>query len=146
MSRCPTTSLPVATALSEINPDSVVGEVGQILNEFANRPVAGRTRKVALDTFASSLGVSQKRRARAPCFSYADSRLREAGDAASPGAAEVQQRTGCRLHGSYLTPRLWWLRDTEPDTFGGVRHWMSLGGYVYLRLRGVTAAGTSTAA
>jgi gluconokinase len=38
------------------------------------------------------------------------------------------------------------LRDTEPDTFRAVRHWMSLGEYVYLRLRGVTAAGTSTAA
>lgn len=59
---------------------------------------------------------------------------------------EVQQRTGCRLHGSYLTPRLRWLRDTEPDTFGGVRHWMSLGEYVWLRILGVTAAATSTAA
>jgi gluconokinase len=42
---------------SEIDPDAVVGEVEQILNEFAIRPVAGRTRGVALDTFASSLGV-----------------------------------------------------------------------------------------
>src|SRR3954468_4311996 len=60
---------------SEIDPDAVVGEVEQILTEFASRPVAGRIRGVALDTFASSLvGVAQDERARTPCFTYADSR------------------------------------------------------------------------
>jgi gluconokinase len=134
---------------SEIDPDAVVGEVEQILNELGNRPAAGRIRGVALDSFASSLvGVAEDGGARTPCFTYADSRcanqviqLRRELD-----ELEVQQRTGCRLHTSYLTPRLRWLRDTEPDIFGGVRHWMSLGEYVWLRLLGVTAAGTSTAA
>lgn len=134
---------------SEIDPDAVVGEVEQILNEFANRPVAGRIGGVALDTFASSLvGVTKDGRARTPCFTYADSRcahqvmqLRRELD-----ELEVQQRTGCRLHTSYLPPRLRWLRDTQPDTFGAVRHWMSLGEYIWLRLLRVTAAGTSTAA
>jgi ribulose kinase len=51
-----------------------------------------------------------------------------------------------RLHASYLTARLRWLRDTMPDTFRSVRHWMSLGEYIYLQILGVTAAGTSTAA
>jgi gluconokinase len=133
---------------SEIDPDAVVGEVEQILNEFANRPVAGRIGGVALDTFASSLvGVTKDRRARTPCFTYADSRcahqvmqLRRELD-----ELEVQQRTGCRLHTSYLAPRLRWLRETEPDTFRVVRHWMSLGEYIWLRLLRVTAAGTSTA-
>jgi gluconokinase len=37
------------------------------------------------------------------------------------------------------------LRETEPDTFRVVRHWMSLGEYIWLRLLRVTAAGTSTA-
>jgi hypothetical protein len=92
---------------SEIDPDAVVGEVEQILNEFANRPVAGRIGGVALDTFASSLvGVTKDRRARTPCFTYADSRcahqvmqLRRELD-----KLEVQQRTGCRLHTSYWRP------------------------------------------
>jgi len=134
---------------SEIDPDVIVGEIEQILTEIANRPVAERIRGVALDTFASSLvGVAKDRRARTPCFTYADSRctnqviqLRRELD-----ELEIQQRTGCRLHTSYLTPRFRWLRDTEPDTFGAVRHWMSLGEYVWLRLLGVTAVGTSTAA
>jgi len=134
---------------SEIDPDAVVGEIEQILTEFANRPVAGRIRGVALDTFASSLvGVDQDQHARTPCFTYADSRCAHQVNQlrGELDELEVQQRTGCRLHSSYLTPRLRWLRDTEPDTFGAVRHWMSLGEYVYLRLLGVTAAGTSTAA
>src|SRR3954471_8279577 len=59
---------------------------------------------------------------------------------------EVQRRTGCRLYTSYLAPHLRWLHETAPDTFGAVRHWMSLGEYIYLRLLGVTAIGTSTAA
>jgi len=33
-----------------------------------------------------------------------------------------------------------------PDTFRSVRHWMSLGEYIYLQILGLTAAGTSTAA
>jgi gluconokinase len=33
-----------------------------------------------------------------------------------------------------------------PDSFRSVRHWMSLGEYIYLQILGVTAAGTSTAA
>ena len=134
---------------SEIDPDAVVVEVEQIITAFANRPFAGRVQAVALDTFASSLvGVGEDRRAWTPCFTYADSRcanqvvqLRRELD-----EMEVQQRTGCRLHTSYLTPRLRWLRDTAPDTFAAARQWMSLGEYVYLQLLGVTAAGTSTAA
>jgi gluconokinase len=134
---------------SEIDPDAVVVEVEQIITAFANRPFAGRVQAVALDTFASSLvGVGEDGRAWTPCFTYADSRcanqvvqLRRELD-----EMEVQQRTGCRLHTSYLTPRLRWLRDTAPDTFAAARQWMSLGEYVYLQLLGVTAAGTSTAA
>ena len=134
---------------SEIAPDQIVGEVHQIITALATERRVGRIGGVALDTFASSLvGVDAQRRARTPCFTYADSRcaaqvteLREELDEPA-----VQQRTGCRLHASYLPPRLRWLRDTVPNTFASVRHWMSLGEYIYLQILGVTAAGTSTAA
>ena len=59
---------------------------------------------------------------------------------------EVQQRTGCRLHSSYLPARLRWLRETDADRFAAARRWLSLGEYAYLRLLGTTAAGTATAA
>jgi gluconokinase len=59
---------------------------------------------------------------------------------------EVQQRTGVRLHSSYLPARLRWLRETDPGRFTAARRWLSLGEYAYLRLLGTTAAGTATAA
>ena len=60
---------------SEIDPDQIVGEVQQIITALATDQRGGRIGGVALDTFASSLvGVDANRRARTPCFTYADSR------------------------------------------------------------------------
>ena len=134
---------------SEIDPDQIVGEVQQIITALATDRLTGRVGGVALDTFASSLvGVDADRRARTPCFTYADSRCAAQVSELRRSLDErvIQQRTGCRLHASYLAPRLRWLCDTEPDTFTDVDHWMSLGEYIYLQILGVTAAGTSTAA
>lgn len=134
---------------SVVDPDGVVGEVAEIIDALATDRLRGRIGGVALDTFASSLvGVTADGRACTPCFTYADSRcgsqvvaLRQELDEAA-----IHQRTGTRLHSSYLAPRLRWLRETDPGTFREARRWMSLGEYVYLRLAGVTAAGTATAA
>lgn len=134
---------------SEIDPDAVLREIEEILTGLATEGIAGRVAGVALDTFASSLvGVGADGRASTPCYTYADSRcapqvseLRRSLD-----EPEVQQRTGCRLHTSYLAPRLRWIRETSPGVADSVERWMSLGEYVYLRLLGTTAAGTSTAA
>ena len=134
---------------SVIDADAVVREVEEIVDALAVRRLEGRIGGVALDTFASSLvGVDADGQACTPCFTYADSRcgdqvvaLREELDEAA-----VHQRTGTRLHSSYLAPRLRWLRETDPSTFRQAHRWMSLGEYVYLRLAGVTAAGTATAA
>ncbi len=134
---------------STLDPDAVVREVEEILDALARPELQGRIGGVALDTFASSLvGVAGDGQACTPCFTYADSRcgaqvvaLRDELDEAA-----LHQRTGTRLHSSYLAPRLRWLRETDPDTFRRAQRWMSLGEYVYLRLTGVTAAGTATAA
>jgi gluconokinase len=134
---------------SEIDPDQVVDELGQIITGLAAASLQGRIAGVALDTFASSLvGVDGDGRAVTPCYTYADSRcgpqvtaLRQELD-----EAEVQQRTGCRLHSSYLPARLRWLRETDPDLFAAARRWLSLGEYAYLRMLGTTATGTATAA
>jgi gluconokinase len=134
---------------SVIDADAVVREVEEIVDALAGSRPEGRIGGVALDTFASSLvGVAADGQACTPCFTYADSRcgaqvvaLRQELDEAA-----VHQRTGTRLHSSYLAPRLRWLRETDPDAFRSAQRWMSLGEYVYLRLAGVTAAGTATAA
>ena len=134
---------------SEINPDQVTDEVGRIVDELASRFDPGLIQGVAIDTFASSLvGVGEDGAAVTTCYTYADSRcagqvtqLRQELDEAA-----IQQRTGCRLHASYLTPRFRWLRTSKSAEFAAAHQWMSLGEYVYLRLLGVTSAGTSTAA
>jgi gluconokinase len=138
-----------ADGTSVIDPGGVVDEVAQVIGTLAGRWGAGRIAAVALDTFASSLvGVGSGGRAVSPCYTYADSRC--AGQVAALrrelDEPAVQQRTGCRLHASYLAPRLRWLQATQPDVFGAAARWMSLGEYVYLRLLGTTAAGTSIAA
>lgn len=134
---------------STIDPDQVVDELGRILDALTEQDLAGRVGGVALDTFASSLvGVDEDGNAITPCYTYADSRCSAEVDElrGKLDEAEVQQRTGTRLHTSYLTPRLMWLRNTEPALFERAARWLSLGEYVLLRWLGTTACGTSTAA
>ncbi|MPV35902.1 gluconokinase [Georgenia subflava] len=138
-----------ADGTSVVDPDAVLAEVEEILTILARRDLAGRIAGVALDTFASSLvGVDRDGRPLTPCYTYADSRCADQVTAlrAELDESDVQQRTGTRLHSSYLPARLRWLRETEPETFGRVSRWLSLGEYLYDRILGTTAVGTSTAA
>ena len=136
---------------SVIDPDAVADEVSAVIDELcarASSPIGG----VALDTFASSLvGVDADQQSLTPCFTYADGRCAPQLDAlraelGPAGEAAVQQRTGCRLHTSYLTARLRWLAETAPEVTRRVHRWVSLGEYNHLRLVGTAAVGTSTAA
>ncbi|MHB1289493.1 gluconokinase [Georgenia sp.] len=138
-----------ADGTSEIDPDAVVAELDQIITTLATPALSGRIGGLALDTFASSLvGTDADGAALTPCYTYADSRCAPqlADLRAELDEAAVQQRTGTRLHTSYLAPRLRWLRETAPETFARVTRWLSIGEYAYLRLLGRTAVGTSTAA
>lgn len=138
----------LANGTSTIDPELVVDEVRDAIERLvarASTPIAA----VALDTFASSLvGVDADGVAITPCYTYADSR-------SAPQVSylksildedEVQQRTGTRQHTGYLPARFLWLKQHHRSTFDRVDRWLSLGEYVYLRLIGTTAAGTSTAA
>ncbi|ALU38525.1 sugar kinase [Kocuria flava] len=135
---------------SVLDPDRVVEELARITDLVVAGPeLRGRVAGVALDTFASSLvGTGPDGAALTPCYTYADSRCAPqlAALRAELDEAEVQQRTGARLHTSYLAPRLRWLREENPGTWGRVARWVSLGEYVHLRLLGAARAGTSTAA
>lgn len=138
----------IANGTSTIDPDQVTAEVRQVIGEvLADFPhdVAG----VAIDTFASSLvGVDATGTAITPCYTYADSRSSAQVNYLKSilNEDDTQQRTGTRQHTGYLPSRFLWLEQTDPHTFARVRHWVSLGEYVWLKLIGTTAAGTSTAA
>ena len=146
--KLPHTFTEAGNGTSTIDPDQVVDEVRAVVDHIATRatgPVAG----VALDTFASSLvGVDAHGAAITPCYTYADSRSASQVNYLKSilDEDEVQQRTGTRQHTGYLPARFLWLKQTDPHTFGRVERWLSIGEYVWLRLIGTTAAGTSTAA
>lgn len=131
-----------------VDATTIAAEVAAVIDKLVRRakgPIAG----VALDTFASSLvGIDADGRALTPCYTYADGRCADQVEQlrAELDEAEVQQRTGCRIHASYLPARLLWLRDTKPDVFASVHRWVSLGEFVHIALLGTAAAGTSTAA
>lgn len=134
---------------SVIDPDQVVGELTQIIDQLADRldgaPVAG----VALDTFASSLVVVDADGAPlTPCFTYADGRCAPQVEALREELDEqdLQQLTGTRVHSSYWPARLRWLAQEQPEVVASAAHYLSLGDYVLRALTGVLATGTSTAA
>lgn len=134
---------------STIDADQVVDELSEIISDLIKEAKGRRIQGVGLDTFSSSLvGVDKSGKAITPCFTYADSRcasqvkaLREQID-----EAELQQRTGARLHSSYLPARFKWLQEEHPDVFSKVDRWIALGAYVFLRLTGEAVIGTSAAA
>lgn len=140
---------------STIDADQVVAEVAEVITTVCRglREASGKHRPairgVGIDTFASSLvGVDDHGRAITGCITYADSRcsaqvarLRDEWDESA-----IQQRTGTRIHSSYLPARFAWLAQEHPDLMQRAARWMSLSEYVHLQLIGATAAGTSVAA
>lgn len=104
---------------------------------------------VGMASFASTLvGVDAAGAAVTPVYAYSDTRpaaevheLRARLDEEA-----VHQRTGCRLHTSYLPARLLWLERTRSDAHQRVTRWLSLPEYVYLRFLGTTHASYSIAA
>ncbi|GAB3713806.1 gluconokinase [Mariniluteicoccus flavus] len=134
---------------STIDPDLVLGEVCEVIDGLLDQPGVDRVAGVAIDTFASSLvGVDGLGRALTPCYTYADARCSAEVDhlRAEVDEAELQQRTGTRLHTSYLPARLRWLAAVDRRRFDHVQRWVSLSEYVHLHLIGTTGAGTSVAA
>lgn len=137
-----------ADGRSEIGPDLVVSGVKSVIDGVVAKLPAGSISAVCMDTFASSLVGVDDGAAVTPCFTYADSRPADQIAAMRGYISEgrLQQRTGTRLHPTYLPARLRWLALTDPDTFDLVDTWMSIGEYVYLRLLGVRGVAVSTAA
>lgn len=138
-----------ADGTSVIDADLVAEEVERAIVEAVGdfaRPIAA----VGFDTFASSLvPVDAAGRAVGPCITYADTRCR--GQVArlleTVDVDALHDVTGSRsIHTSYMTPRLVWLREEQPDVFRRAARFMALGEYVALRLVGEAALGTAAAA
>ena len=121
--------------------------LGQLL-KATDKETAGRIAGVGISCFWHSLvGVGEESRAVTPLFSWADTRARTQAAAlqAEMDEAAYHARTGCVLHTSYWPAKLRWLHETRGAEFGLVRHWMSFGEYVALRLFGEAKCSLSMA-
>jgi gluconokinase len=135
---------------AEVHPDKIVELVFEgidhVLAEIET--VTAKISAVTVSTLVSSvLGVDKSLRPVTPAYVYADTRSDE--DARSLRQevieAEWHDRTGCRIHSSYLPARFRWLARTRPHYATQVRRWMSIGEYFFLRLFGRTRASISVA-
>ena len=109
---------------------------------------AAEVRAVGMASFASSLlGVDAAGAPATPVYVYSDTRPAAEVRALRARLDEdaVHQRTGCRLHTSYLPARLLWLARTRPDVCRRVCRWLSLPEYVYARFLGTVRSSYSVA-
>ncbi len=58
---------------------------------------------------------------------------------------DYHERTGCILHASYIPAKLRWLRRTDPELYGRVKRWVSVGEYLFLRWFGEARCSLSVA-
>jgi gluconokinase len=126
---------------AELDPDQLLAWIFDCLDEAYTQAGAliHRVAGVATSTLVSNtLGVDDQGRAVTPLFTYADTRAGEAAAALRAALDEkaVHQRTGCRLHTSYLPARLVWLAQNCADLYHQVRRWLTLGEYLALHLFG----------
>jgi gluconokinase len=134
----------------EIHADRILDAIYSSIDELLVRAneLAPEIGGVACCTLAGNvLGLDKHGKALTPLMIYADTRpsadvhtLRSLVD-----EEDAYQRTGCRFHTSYLPARFLWMSRTQPQVLRDVRHWLSLGELLFLRLFGETAVSVSIA-
>lgn len=114
--------------------------IDEVLQQGGRRHIA----RVAPATLvANLLGLDDRGQALTPLYTWADTRGADLADRLD--ASGYTRRSGCRLHTSYWPLRILWLQQEQPQRFRRVRHWLSLGEYLFLRLFGVRRISTSVA-
>lgn len=139
------------SGVATMNANALLDVVFHCLDDFQSRAAMLRSPVLAVCgcTFVSNvLGLDADGSAITPVYTYADTRCGE--DAASL-AAELDEtvchdRTGCRFHSSYLPARLRWLRRTDPDLFGHIAHFASIGELIEQHIFGRSRISYSVAA
>jgi gluconokinase len=133
-----------------IDADHLVEQTCQCVDEVLEKAAgkAGQIVAVGCSTFVSNLvGVDHAGRAVTPLMTYADTRPADDAKTLAQRLDEeaVHQRTGCRLHPSYLPARFAWIRRTQPEWIKSTQRWISIGEYLILQLFGETAVSYSVA-
>lgn len=133
-----------------LDADQAVEEVARTIDMALERSAHLRMRAgmVAISCFWHSLvGVNDEGRAMTPLFGWADTRAAVAAEELRGrfDESELHTRTGCRLHPTYWPAKFLWLQQDQPETFKGVRRWMTFAEYLTLRFFGETAISVSMA-
>jgi gluconokinase len=133
-----------------IDADHLAEQTWQCVDEVLEKAGknAERVAAVGCSTFVSNLvGVDRSGRAVTPLMTYADTRPADDAKELAQHLDEdaIHQRTGCRLHPSYLPARFAWLQRTQPDWTKSSARWISIGEYLILQIFGKTAASYSVA-
>ena len=135
---------------AEQDPLAVWQAVLAVLSELAQRlPPKTSIGAIGLSTiFHSLLAVDQDGSPLTRTIIWADTRSRHQVEQIRnvPGQAEAfYQKTGCPLHPMYLTGKISWLRETQPDVFARVACFGSLKDDVLARLTGRRVIDSSVA-
>jgi gluconokinase len=133
-----------------IDADILAEQTWQCIDEVLEKAGkhADKIAAVGCSTFVSNLvGVDGSGHAVTPLMTYADTRPADDVKALAERLDQeaLHQRTGCRLHPSYLPARFAWLQRTQPGWIKSSARWMSIGEYLILQLFGQTAASYSVA-
>lgn len=133
---------------AEFESAELVAIVAKAIDETVSKHLHGPSNVVAVGVTSfwhSLLGLDASGEPATPIYFWADSRsdatidqLRRCADWAA-----IRQRTGCRLHSSYWPAKLFWLRETDPERFANVKHWVSFTEHLSQRLTGNHEAGMS---
>lgn len=134
----------------EADPPRTVSRFAALIDDVLARAgeCADEITAVGMASLAATLvGVDAAGRPLTPIYAYSDTRpaaeVREL--RATLDERAVQQRTGARLHTSYLPARLLWLKRTMPEVYGRVVRWLTLAEFVYAAFLGQTRASYSLA-
>ncbi|GAC1547930.1 MAG: gluconokinase [Herpetosiphon sp.] len=131
---------PIAITLAcESLLDQIVGNLNQL-----HGPLVG----IASDTLVPNiLGLDESDTPITQLLTWGDTRASH--DASilqrSLDVEAYHQRTGCFVHSSYVPAKIAWFRRTDPQLFGRVKRWVSLGEYLFLRWFGEPRCSLSTA-
>jgi gluconokinase len=125
----------------EIDPDELANCLFSGIDQTLAKAGAGVTSidGVGFCSLVSNvLGVDKSGRPTTPIYTWADTRCAPQAEAlrSKLDEAEVHDRTGCRIHTSYLPARLLWLREEMTEVYKRTACWISFGEYAQLLLLG----------
>lgn len=135
---------------AELDPAQILANVTTAIDQLLNLagPLAGQIAGVAMDTLVTNImGLDATGQPVTPIFTYADTRNVPDAEilARKLDLSAVHDRTGCRIHSSYLPALFHWLARTHSHWLQTALHWVSIGEYLFEEFLGQRVVSYSVA-